>query len=240
MTNPTTEAPSGKLLIRSRSVLRLHWFNAVCWFLLTASGLGIIRGEEIRILPAGWSEFLQNLVGGNANLALTHSVLGLLWAGVFLIFTIMNLRSVVLPFLRRVLTLTPKAVLTDLWSMTVTLAQLFGLLKNVTPPPAGRYNGAQRLLGTMILGCSLLVVLTGCLMWFGPGLGIAPPLFRWALVLHAACVGLVWIGLVAHIYFGAIEEPEALEGMKTGYMDIAYIKHHNPAWYDELKQNGQV
>ncbi len=92
----------------------------------------------------------------------------------------------------------------------------------------------------MIIACSITIAVTGLAMFFGPGIGVAPEIFRWSLVLHALCVGVVWIGLVAHIYFGAIEEPEVMEGMKSGYLETDFIKHHHSEWYKELKRQGEI
>jgi formate dehydrogenase subunit gamma len=64
--------------------------------------------------------------------------------------------------------------------------------------------------------------------------------FRWALVIHLAAVLLVLLGLVAHIYFAVVEEPESLETMKSGEAEVAFIKHHNPLWYAELEREGKV
>jgi formate dehydrogenase subunit gamma len=241
MTHTANDSMSGRILVRPKSVIFLHWFNATCWFLLTPSGLGIVRGETIRIIPAGWSEFLQNLVGGNANLVLIHSVLGIIWSAVILLFILLNLNSVVMPFLKNVLSLTPKKILDDINYMIQAIVALFtpsNMEKKL--PPSGRYNGAQRLLGTMIIACSIAIAVTGLAMFFGPNIGVAPEIFRWSLVLHALCVGVVWIGLVAHIYYGAIEEPEALEGMKSGYLETGFVKHHHSEWYEELKRQGQI
>ncbi len=238
--NPTSKSIPGKVFARPKRVILLHWFNVLCWLLLTASGLGVIRGEAIRILPGGWSEFMQNMLGGGATLVLTHSVLGLIWSGVIVLFVLFNWNSIVLPFLQRVLSLTPGKILADLWFMTVTIARLLGLMKDTRLPPAGRYNGAQRLLSTMILACSIAIVISGTAMFFSSELGVSTALFRWALVLHALCVGLVCIGLVAHIYFALVEEPESMDGMKSGYLDAVFVEHHHPEWYAELKKQGKV
>lgn len=241
MTHIATDSVSGKILVRPKNVIYLHWFNAVCWLLLTPSDLGIISGEVIRIIPVGWSEFLQNLVGGNANLVLIHSVLGIIWSTVILLFTLLNWNSVVVPFLKNVLSLTPKKIIGDIGFMVQAIVGLLTLSKTDKElPPSGRYNGAQRLLGTMLLACSITIAVTGLAMFFGPNISVAPEIFRWSLVLHALCVGVVWIGLVAHIYFSAIEESEVLEGMKSGYLETGFIKHHNSKWYEELKQKGEI
>ncbi|MBI5041720.1 MAG: cytochrome b/b6 domain-containing protein [Gammaproteobacteria bacterium] len=242
MKNEIAPTIPGLIYSRPKKVIRLHWFNAICWLVLTLSGLGIIRGS-LRFMPVGYAEWVQNHVGGQFNLIVGHSLLGLLWAGVFALFVLFNWKSVVWPFLKRVVSITPMSVLRDMFQMAVDVANLFGLLKSVKLPPPGRYNGAQRLLGTMIIGSSMLIALTGTLMFvlflFTP-ITVDGIVFRWSLVAHAFFVGLVYIGLVAHIYYAVVEEPESLRSMTDGYLDEAYVKRHCPGWYDELKKEGRV
>ncbi len=237
-----TKAEHKMVYARPGKSIAVHWFNAVCWLVLTFSGLGIIRGD-LRFMPYGFAEWMQNAVGGQFNLIISHSMLGLLWSGVLVLFTALNWREVVWPFLKHVLSITPGAIIADAWSMGLELAQLFGLFKKVPLPLAGRYNGAQRLLGTMILASGALIMLTGTVMFFlfiFTGLMIDSGVFRWSLVAHGFFVGLVWIGLIAHIYFALVELPQAMEGMKSGYLDEEFIKHHRPKWYAELKEQGKV
>lgn len=238
--------PPRMIKVREKKVILVHWFNALCWLLLAGSGLGIISGDDLRLAPAFWPQFLQGLFGGNGNLVLTHGVVGLVWTGVFALFIALNLKRVVIPFLRHVLVLTPAAALRDARFMVVTIAHLFGLMKGVPVPPQGRYNGAQRLLGTMIVTASVAIAFSGLYLFFAPGFpdfaahALYGALFRWALAIHAAAVFLVLIGLVAHIYFALVEERESLETMKSGYADVAFIKHHNPLWFQELEQEGRL
>ena len=241
MTNSNAPAPD-MIFSRPKKTIRLHWFNAISWLVLTVSGLGIVRGD-LKFMPEGYAEWFQNAVGGQFNLIVGHSLLGTLWMVVFILFTLFNWKEVVYPFLKKVLSITPAAIIRDMIQMVVDMAGLFGLLKNVKLPPAGRYNGAQRLLGTMIIMSSLAIAFTGMLMFvlflFTP-MVVDGAVFRWGLLAHGFFVGLVYIGLVAHIYYSLIEEPEVLESMKSGYLDKDYVKHHSPAWYDELKDQGKV
>lgn len=232
--------------VREKKTIRLHWFNALCWLLLLGSGFGIISGDFVRVMPAFWPEFMQGLVGGNETLVLIHAIVGITWMLVFILFINFNFNSVVFPFLKQVFVLTPMAAIKDSWSMVVTLAHLFGLMKNIPVPPQGRYNGAQRLLGTMIIFCSLLIAASGLYLFFGPMFlsfsenALYGEIFRWALVAHSGSVFLVLVGLVAHIYFAVVEERECLEAMKSGKINVDFIKHHNALWYEELKQEGRV
>lgn len=234
------------ILVRDLWTIRLHWFNALGWALLVASGLAIISGDSLRLAPALWPSFVQNLLGGNAVVITTHAVVGLAWFVGIALFVVTRWRTVVLPFLRGVLSITPLAVIDDLRFTTITLARLFGLMKDVKGEPQGRYNGAQRLLGTMIILASLAIAVTGLYLFFAPkvlSFAAAPlfgGLFRTALVIHAAAVFLVIVGLVPHIYFAVVEERESLEGMKSGYASVDFIHHHNPLWYEQLKREGKV
>ncbi len=234
------------IMVRDLWTIRLHWFNAFGWALLVASGLGIISGDSLRLAPAFWPEFLQGLFGGNAALITGHAVVGLVWVAGIALFVALRWRTVVVPFLREVLSITPWAVIDDMRFMGITLAKLFGFMKDAKLAPQGRYNGAQRLLGTLIIVASLAIAVSGLYLFFAPKLFsfAASPvfgfLFRTALLIHAAAVFLVLIGLVAHIYFAVVEERESLETMKSGYASVEFIHHHNPLWYEQLKREGKV
>lgn len=238
----TTVAGKRMVFSRSKKVIRLHWFNAGVWLLLTLSGLGIIGGD-LSFMPQSYSEAVQRMAGGQFNLITGHSILGLIWVGVFVLFTLFNWKEVVFPFLKQVLSLTPKAIIADGTQMIVDIGGLFGFFKAVKLPPAGRYNGAQRLLGTLILLSSAGIAVTGTVMFalflFTPFV-VDGTIFQWSLVAHGFFVGLVYIGLIAHIYYSVIEEPEVLESMHSGYLEEDYIKHHSPGWYEQLKQEGKV
>lgn len=235
---------TGKRMVFSRpkKVIRLHWFNVIVWITLTLSGLGIIRGN-LSFMPQAYSEAVQKLAGGQFNLLTGHSILGLIWVGVFVLFTLFNWNEVVYPFLKKILSITPRAVIADGTQMVVDIGGLFGFFKSFKLPPAGRYNGAQRLLGTMILLSCAIIAVTGMAMFalflFTPFF-IDGAIFQWSLVAHGFFVGLVYIGLIAHIYYSVIEEPEVLESMKSGYLEEDYIRHHSPGWYEELKHEGKV
>lgn len=232
--------------VRDRRTIVLHWFNAACWGLLLASGFGILSGDGVRLAPAFWPELVQNLAGGNVRVAAFHGVVGLVWAAAILAFALFNPRRVAGPFLAEVLVLTPAAAWRELRFTAVTLLRLFGLAKNAELPPQGRYNGAQRLLGTLIVLGSVAIALSGAYLFLAPKLldFAATPmygaLFRWALVVHAGAVFAVLIGLIPHIYFAVVEERESLESMKSGYLPVDFIRHHNPLWHEALRRSGKL
>ena len=236
-------ASSRMVKVRGSDSIFLHWFNVTVWVTMLATGFGIVSGAMVRLVPAAWPEFMQNLFGGNALLASVHAWIGIVWIAVFAFYTVFALPRV-LSFLKQVLVLTPKAAFQDMWSMTAALGHLFGI--KMTMPEAGRFNGAQRLLGTMIIFGSVGIAASGLYLYFSPKVldfasnEVFGMIFRWALTLHITLVMLVLVGLVAHIYFALVEERWSLESMKSGMADLDRIKHHNPKWYRELVEKGDI
>lgn len=235
--------PEKRIRVRGTDSILLHWFNVSIWLFMLATGFGIVSGAFVRLVPAFWPELMQQLAGGNHQLANIHAWAGIVWSAVFVLYTAFALPKVA-SFLKNVLVITPWAAAKDAWSMFASLAHLFGI--NLPQPKSGRFNGAQRLLGTLIVFGSIGIAASGLYLYFSPKfLDFASnpafgSIFRWALTGHIALVMLVLIGLVAHIYFAVVEERESLEGMTKGTMPAAFIKHHNPKWYEEMVEKGEI
>lgn len=229
--------------VRDADSIFLHWFNVFVWITMLATGFGIISGGFVRLVPKFWPEFIQGLLGGNATLASIHVWLGVAWIVVFAIYTVLAMPRV-WRFLKNVLVLTPWSAAIEAWSMFASLAHLFGI--RLPAKEAGRFNGAQKLLGTMIVLGSAGIAASGLYLAFSPLVfdfasnTLFGLLFHWALLAHISLVLLVLIGLVAHIYYALVEERWAIQSMKTGETEIARIKHHNPKWYRELIEDGKI
>jgi len=236
-------APVKTYKVRGGDSIFLHWFNVSVWLVMLMTGFGIVSGGFVRLVPPGWPTFMQNLFGGNARLANVHGWIGIAWASVFTVYTLLN-GPKVFSFLRHVLVVTPWDAAKDAWSMTASLGELFGI--KLPTVEAGRFNGAQRLLGTMIIFGSLGIAASGLYLYLSPKFldfssnALLGTIFRWSLTAHISLVLLVLIGLVAHIYFAVVEEPESLEAMKSGELPVDFIKHHNPKWYEELVEKGEI
>jgi formate dehydrogenase subunit gamma len=61
-------------------------------------------------------------------------------------------------------------------------------------------------------------------------------LVGWAVTLHYLAVGLVFAGLLVHIYMAAIspEEKPGFRSMFTGTVPRDYARHHHGLWVDAL------
>ncbi|MBK1671698.1 formate dehydrogenase, partial [Rhodovibrio sodomensis] len=84
------------------------------------------------------------------------------------------------------------------------------------------------------------IALSGLYLFLAPSLLSFPDssvygaLYRTSVLLHAAAVYLILMALVAHIYFSTVEHRPALEGMRSGYLSLEFLRRERPLWYQEI------
>jgi formate dehydrogenase subunit gamma len=102
-------------------------------------------------------------------------------------------------------------------------------------PPAGRYNAGQKFLFWGFFWSSLLLLLSGAVLWF-------PEYISWnlralrllAVIIHPAAA-LFTIGLfMIHLYMGLFAERGAFGSVIRGDVSMAFAKRYHPGWYEEI------
>lgn len=224
----------------SKTAIFLHWFNAACWIGLLATGFALLAPGPMQPVGRWWAELWTGALGAWGLLQL-HVVLGLAWAGVYLLASLLTVNSEVVPFLREI---TRISLASDLrWCLGKGLNLVLGAKAmrsmGLDPalPPQGFYNAGQKLVAVAAVACSLLLVATGVLQMFSRGLTGLEGLVQWALLIHLCCAGLMAVLLPVHIYMAALAPGEgpALRSMFTGFVPEDFARHHNPLWHDQLK-----
>ncbi len=106
-------------------------------------------------------------------------------------------------------------------------------------PPQGFYNMGQKSFAQAALLGGLVIAATGVIMilsqvTFGEE---ETMLVSWAIMLHYLFVGLVFAGLIIHVYMAAIarEERPGFWSMFTGSVPEDYARHHHALWYEKEK-----
>jgi len=233
---------SSKLIKRHTKVtIFMHWFNAFCWFFLLATGLGLIKNEDLQLMGGWWSTFMRSLFGSGEALLLAHEICGLIWVSVFLVYVIFGSRKYVIPFLKQIFTY---SVFTDSkWLIKKNIQMTLGYkwLKRLgfSPkiPDQGFYNVGQKLFAVASVLGGIVIAVTGLIMLLSDILLSNTTLVQWAIVIHFVAVLMVTGGLLVHIYMAAIspEERPAFFSMFTGTVPEDYAEHHHKLWYDEIK-----
>jgi formate dehydrogenase subunit gamma len=101
-------------------------------------------------------------------------------------------------------------------------------------PAAGRFNFGQKSFFWIIFWATLVLLLSGLVLW-------QPQLVPWrlrfvreaAVLLHAVAA-LVTIGaFIVHIYMGLAVVPEGLGAILHGEVTEEWARHHHPLWVDQ-------
>jgi formate dehydrogenase subunit gamma len=102
-------------------------------------------------------------------------------------------------------------------------------------PPAGRYNAGQKLLFWGFFWCSLLLLLTGLVLWFPEYIPWSLRFLRYVAVLIHPAAALLTIGLfLIHIYMSVFAERGAFGSVIRGDVSEAFAKRYHPGWYKEI------
>lgn len=225
----------------TRIAIFMHWFNAVCWLILLATGLGLINNPALSPVGTWWPETLQSLFGGGGYLLYAHIFFGLLWAIVFIVYGLVKPRWHLLVFFKEIFAFSPKRDLQWLIrkGLGMTLGKSFMKKLKIEPklPEQGFYNVGQKMFAIPATLGGIIIVVTGVIMALSRYIDISILLVQWSILLHFLTVGLVFAGLLIHIYMAAIvtEERPAFKSMFSGFVPEEFAKHHNYMWYQQQK-----
>ena len=177
-----------------------------------------------------------------------------MWAGVFLIYAIFGIKQVGL-FLKEIFSYSP--VRDFMWlvkkgiQMTLGTRALKSLGKMLEKrganpeiaapriPDQGFYNVGQKMFAVPSVLGGVVIAVTGIIMALSNVYFTNTAVVRWAILIHFVTAGLVFAGLLIHIYMASIAAGErpAFISMFTGNVPEEYAKHHHRLWYEEVKES---
>lgn len=233
----------------SRLSIIMHWFNAGCWIFLFLTGIGLIRNTDLQPFPF-WPTLVRSIFGGGGNLLVAHELVGILWAGGFLLYGIFRLIPDVIPFIRDIfivdvqrdfLWLVTKGIQMTLgYKMLVTIAEKFGFSPKI--PDQGFYNVGQKLFAVPAVFGGMVIAASGIIMVLSQTGQADIELVQWSIVIHFITVGLVFAGLLIHIFMASIAagEKPAFISMFTGMVPEDYARHHHKLWLDEVQKKQKI
>jgi formate dehydrogenase subunit gamma len=103
-------------------------------------------------------------------------------------------------------------------------------------PPVGRFNFGQKLFFWGILYGTILMLLSGVVLWYTETLPWSLRYLRYAAILIHASVALITIGLfLIHVYMSAILEEGSFGSMIHGYVTRAWAWTFHRLWYEKIQ-----
>ena len=225
----------------------MHWFNAVCWFWLLATGIGLIQNPDLRPMGNWYTNMMLSVFNGPENLLAAHWMVGLVWAGVWIAFAVIGAKKYTIPFIRQIVSFSlPRDIY---WMIKKNLQMLIGhqsMADAVKPlgwdgriPDQDYYNAGQKAAAIPMIGGGILLAMTGSVMFLstrvlGPEMVF---LVQWSITIHYIMAVLTLAVLLVHIFMAAIsrEERPAFYSMITGDIPADYAEHHHKIWYDRIR-----
>jgi len=188
-----------------------HWFTAVCFVLLAASGLPFFH-------PNFWA--LSAVLGGGELSRFLHPILGVLMFLSFIIFALQKLGDNVMKSYD--------------WQWMGRFGDVLAN-RDHDMPEIGKYNAAQKLMYWFTVLFMVLLLVSGIVMWrqFFSHMFTIDAL-RLAALVHAVSGVLLIITIIVHVY-AAIWVKGTMSAMSKGTVTRAWAKHHHPLWYRSLE-----
>lgn len=203
--------PYGRILRYQFHERLTHWISAFAYIYCMLTGLAFW---------SPWLFWLAILMGGGQVSRMLHPWFGLIFAGAVLYLYLMWAAQMHT-------TETDKA-----WWRSL---RYYVRNEDEKMPPAGRYNGGQKLLFWGFVIFALLLLLSGAVMWFPEWIPLSLRfLLKLAILVHVSSA-LLTIGLfMIHIYMSVFAERGAFGSVIRGDVSQEFAKRYHPAWYEEV------
>ncbi len=185
----------------------IHWMVAICFIYAALSGLAM------------WSRHLfwiATVLGGGETVRALHP-----WGGIIF--------ALALGFMFRNWASQMKLDSDD--KVWLKMSHRYAMNDEAGVPPSGKYNAGQKMLFWMQSAFTLLLFLSGMILWFPE---IMPRTLRLGAVLvhPLAAIGSIG-GIILHIYMSAFAVPGSLRAMTRGFVTPGWAKAHHRKWFQQ-------
>lgn len=209
---------SGRMVHRFTDYERIaHWVMAVVFLFLAITGLILLMGRPF-LMPILGKEAFSLFASASKE---GHNLFGP-------IFTV-SLLMMFFSFARR--NIYEKGDLT--W-----LLRGGGLIgkSHVT---GGFFNMGEKTWYWMVILVGLVISVTGLIL-VSPNFGQGRIIMELSHVIHVGSAIILMAVSLGHMYLGSVGSEGALEGMKTGYVDISWAEDHHDRWGKECHDKDLV
>jgi formate dehydrogenase subunit gamma len=106
-------------------------------------------------------------------------------------------------------------------------------------PPEDRFNAGQKALFWGFFWCSIVLLLTGLVLWQPHWIPWDLRAFRLISIILHPIAALLTIGLfIIHVYMGTAVEPGAFGSIVRGDVTRRWAARYHRAWYDRIAGGG--
>ena len=194
----------------------MHWLTAASWCVLAISGLNVAVGR-ITLLPLIGQDAFSTISGW---LKLSHNFLAFPFtAGIILMFLVWLRHNI------------PNKV-------DLAWFKAGGGFIGHGHPPAGKFNGGQKVVFWIVVLGGGLVAASGFALIFPFYLTDITGM-QLAQIAHGLVALAMIAAMLGHIYIGSVGMEGALDAMNSGDVDLNWAKAHHSLWVaEEMSRTG--
>lgn len=203
----------GKMILRTKFIDRAcHWTVVICFFLVSLSGIALF-------FPT--LQWLTQTFGTPQMGRILHPFFGLV---IFVALMFMFFR-----FVRHNI---PEKE--DIPWVKGIVEVLKGNEHKVAR--VGKYNAGQKMMFWSIMSLTLLLLVTGLIIWRPYFAHFFPITFvRWSLLIHATAAIVLIHAILIHMYM-AFWVKGSIKGMIEGKVSERWARKHHPRWLEKLQR----
>jgi formate dehydrogenase subunit gamma len=194
----------------------VHWTVGLSFVFLLLTGLAFSHPRLF---------WITALLGGGPTARLLHPWMGMLFTASFVAMFVLWVRDMRVGAEDRA------------WLRAI---RHYAVHDKARVPPAGKYNGGQKLFFWAISLLAAVYLLSGIPMWLPGGvLGLGPfygGVVNVSRLLHYLATVGGGLLLIVHVYLGTVAYPGTLGAMLHGSVTRAWAKLHHPAWNEERSE----
>ena len=188
----------------------MHWLTAASWCVLALSGLNMVAGRFVLLPLLGNDNFsaLSRLLKPAHNFVAFPFMLGVLL--MFLVWLRANIPN----------------------QVDVNWFKSGGGFLDGSHPPAGKFNGGQKMVFWVVVLAGAAMSATGLSLMFPFAV---TNIFGMQIiqVIHGGIALLMIAMMLSHIYIGSVGMEGAFDAMNSGDVDLTWAKDHHSLWVAE-------
>ena len=213
VTRAGTATPEGQVVRYTFPERAAHWINGLAYTYCMVTGLALFTPYMF---------WMATVLGGGATIRYWHP-----WVGLVYLAAIFWMNSQWGPDMTPI----PED---DQWNKNIE-----NYIKNNDDamPAQGRFNAGQKMFWKGMFWSTLLLLVTGVVMWFPEML----PHKGWAQFLLTVCVflhsvaALVTIALfIIHVYMSVWMTPGSMKAMTDGTVSSRWARAHHRLWHEKV------
>jgi len=206
--------PNDRVLRYNFRERMVHWTAAISYVYLLLTGLAFW---------SPWLFWIAVVMGGGSVSRMLHP-----WAGLVFMFAVVLMYGMWADQMRE--TPADKAWWEAIGSYITN--------EDEKVPAVGRFNGGQKLLFWGFFWCTVLLLLSGIVLWLPHDF---PAMVRLAAIFVHPVAALITIGLfMLHLYMGTAFERGAFGSVIRGDVSKAFAMRHHRTWFEEIAREASA